>query len=78
MTVRGCIEAVFYAGPQFSAGRLLDKSGEQITFAGRLFAREGESIVLNGHWSNHPKYGRQLQVENVEYDLELDPEGLAN
>ena len=51
LTVRGRIETVFYASPEFSAGRLLDKSGEEIPFAGRVFARKGESIILNGHWS---------------------------
>lgn len=78
MTVRGRIETVFYAGPQFSAGRLIAESGNEVTFAGRLFAREGDSVVLNGHWSTHPKYGRQLQVETVEYNLDLDSEGLAH
>jgi len=78
VTVRGRIDAVFYAGPRFSAGRLVTVSGDEIQFAGRLFAREHEPVVLTGRWVTHPKYGRQLEVDAMEYDLELDIEGLAH
>jgi len=47
-------------------------------FDGRLFARENEPVVLNGRWVAHPKYGRQFEVEGMEYDLDLDADGLAN
>jgi len=69
---------VFYAGPRFSAGRLVTPSGEEIQFAGRLFVREHEQVVLRGRWITHPKYGRQFDVEAMEYDLELDTDGLAH
>jgi len=75
VTIRGRIETVFYAGPQFSAGRLLNKSGEEVPFAGRLFAREGEAIVLNGHWSNHPKYGRSSKSKTWNTTLTWMPRG---
>ena len=78
VTIRGRVEAVFYAGPRFSAGRLATSSGEEIQFAGRLFVREHEPVVLHGHWITHPKYGRQFDVEAMEYDLELDTDGLAH
>lgn len=78
VTVRGRVEAVFYAGPRFSAGRLVTPSGEEIQFAGRLFVREHEQVVLRGRWITHPKYGRQFDVEAMEYDLELDTDGLAH
>ena len=77
-TIRGRINAVFYAGPRFSAGRLVTPSGDEIQFAGRLYAREQDQVVLNGRWSTHPKYGRQFDVKAMEYDLELDTDGLAN
>lgn len=76
--VRGRIERVYYAGPKFSAGRLLTAKGEEIQFAGNLFARECQPVVLLGAWTTHPKYGRQFKVEGMEYDLELDPEGLIH
>ena len=77
-TIRGRIDAVFYAGPRFSAGRLVTPLGDKIQFAGKLYAREHEQVVLNGRWITHPKYGRQFEVEAMEYDLDLDAEGLAN
>ena len=76
--VRGRVEAVFYAGPRFSAGRLVTTDGDEVPFAGRLFARENEPVVLKGCWVTHQKYGRQFEVQSMEYDLELDAEGLAN
>ncbi len=76
--LRGRIEHVYYAGAKFSAGRLLTPTGEEIQFAGNLFARECEPVVLLGAWSTHPKYGRQFKVEGMEYDLALDPEGLIH
>ena len=78
VTVRGRVETVFYAGPRFSAGRLTTADGDEGQFAGRLFARENEPVVLNGRWVTHPKYGRQFEVEGMEYDLDLDADGLAN
>ncbi|MEA3364862.1 MAG: AAA family ATPase, partial [Candidatus Hydrogenedentes bacterium] len=78
ITVRGRIDAVFYAGPRFSAGRLVTAAGDEIQFAGRLYAREHEQVVLRGRWIAHPKYGRQFDVEAMEYDLELDTDGLTN
>jgi len=77
-TIRGRIDTVFYAGPRFSAGRLVTPSGDKIQFAGKLYAREHEQVVLCGSWITHPKYGRQFEVETMEYDLDLDTEGLAN
>lgn len=76
--LRGRIERVYYAGPKFSAGRMFTPTGEEIQFAGNLFARENQPVVLLGSWSTHPKYGRQFKVEGMEYDLELDPEGLIH
>ncbi len=76
--VRGRIEAVFYAGARFSAGRLITPAGDEVAFAGKLFAREQEQVILEGRWVTHPKYGRQLEVDGVAYDMELDTEGLAH
>lgn len=44
--LRGRIERVYYAGPKFSAGRLLTPTGEEVQFAGNLFARENQPVVL--------------------------------
>jgi len=78
VTVRGRVEEVFYSSPRFSAGRLRTDDGETISFAGPIMVREHDPVVLRGGWEEHPKYGRQLKVESLEYDTELDAEGLAN
>ena len=52
--LRGNIEKVFYAGPKFSAGRLRGTDGKSHSFAGNLFATEGQHIALAGRWETHP------------------------
>ena len=49
-----------------------------MNFAGKVFARENDPVRLEGQWTNHPKYGRQFAAECMGYDLEMDPDGLAN
>jgi exodeoxyribonuclease V alpha subunit len=53
-------------------------ASREILFAGNLFARENQPVVLLGTWATHPKYGRQFKVETMEHDLDLDPEGLIH
>lgn len=78
LTVRGTIKNVFFAGPRFSAGKLEAQDGTPVPFAGKFYAREGESVVLEGTWADHPKYGRQFDVRSMSYDLDFDVDGLAN
>ncbi len=75
--IRGSINKVFYAGPAFSAGRLVTPEGRNISFAGNLYAIEGQPVVLAGHWDKHPEYGRQFKVDHVEIEMPSDPGGLA-
>jgi exodeoxyribonuclease V alpha subunit len=77
-TVRGRVDEVFYSSPRFSAGRLRTAEGQSISFAGPVMIREHEPVILHGAWEEHPRYGRQLKVESLEYDTRLDAEGLAN
>jgi exodeoxyribonuclease V alpha subunit len=77
-SLRGIVEIVFYSGATFSAGKLRTPDGVLATFAGKIFVREGESVVLEGHWAKHPKYGLQFVAESLGYDLEMDTDGLAN
>jgi exodeoxyribonuclease V alpha subunit len=77
-SLRGVVEIVFYSGATFSAGKLRTPDGDLATFAGKIFVREGESVVLEGHWAKHPKYGLQFVSESLGYDLEMDADGLAN
>jgi exodeoxyribonuclease V alpha subunit len=77
-SVRGVVETVFYSGPTFSAGRLRRTDGGYVKFAGKVFVRENDAVRLEGHWVDHPKYGRQFEAEFMGHDLEMDPDGLAN
>jgi exodeoxyribonuclease V alpha subunit len=63
-SIRGVVETVFYSGPTFSAGRLRTAIGRPfVKFAGKVFARENDAVRLEGHWTNHPKYGRQFEAD---------------
>lgn len=75
-SVRGTIRKVFFAGPRFSAGRLDTLDGQDVAFAGNLFAVEGQTIALTGCWEAHPKYGRQFKVNCVEIEMPHGREGL--
>ncbi|OGV47610.1 MAG: AAA family ATPase [Lentisphaerae bacterium GWF2_44_16] len=76
--LNGTIEKVFYARPDFSAGKLKTPSGHMIIFCGKFYAKEGQLVVLFGNWIDHNKYGRQFVVKYIEHDLEMDNEGLIN
>jgi len=76
--VNGTIENVFYNSPDFSAGKLRTPSGHLIIFAGNLYAKVGQQIVMSGNWIHHEKYGRQFYVRNIEHDLDLNADGLVN
>jgi exodeoxyribonuclease V alpha subunit len=77
-SLRGIVETVFYSGPTFSAGRLRTAEGALVNFAGKVFVKPNDPVRLEGQWTQHPKYGRQFAVEALGYDLEMDPDGLAN
>jgi len=77
ITLKGQIDSVFYSSPSFSAGRLLTNDRKEVVFAGKVFVQQGEQVVLRGQWTKHPKYGRQFAAEAMEYDLDLDQDGLA-
>ncbi len=77
ITVRGVVEEVF-SRPRFSAGRLRTDNGAAVSFAGPAYVRQHEQLILRGPWKQHPIYGPQIAVESVEYDIELDVDGLAH
>ncbi len=77
ISVRGRIRAVYFAGPQFSAGVLASEEGSEMKFAGRLFARENDNVFFRGRWETHPKFGRQFAVAEMQYDLQPETNGLA-
>jgi exodeoxyribonuclease V alpha subunit len=78
VTVRGTVEALFYASPKFSAGRLRTDSAETVSFAGALMVRAHDAVVLQGRWEIHSKFGRQLKVSRFEFDQRPTAAGLAH
>lgn len=81
-TLRGTVTRLFHSSPTFCAGRLRPASGQtanpaEISFAGKVFVREGEAVALTGRWEEHEKYGRQFRAEARLYEEGLDAGGLA-
>lgn len=77
-SIRGRVDAVFFASTKFSAGRLRTESGEAVSFAGALMVKEHDPVVLHGSWERHPKFGRQFKVSHFAFDQRLGPDGLAH
>lgn len=78
VSITGRIKTTFFSSPKFSAGKLVLANGEEISFAGPVYANRGDYFTFKGFWKVHPQYGRQLQVKTVEIDQALSVEGLAN
>lgn len=76
--IQGRVTRVFFSSPRFSAGMLQEPGGREIKFAGKLYVREHEVVILHGRWGKHPKYGRQFDVQSMAYQMKLDAEGLAH
>lgn len=77
--LRGIVTKIHYAAPHFSAGKLrpVGRTSE-VSFAGKVYVREGDTVLLRGTWGNHEKFGRQFAVETLVYEDDLDADGLAS
>lgn len=81
-TIRGTVVRLHYQSPKFCAGKLapvredVTRPGE-ISFAGNVFVRPGEPVVLAGHWEDHKTYGRQFKATARVFQDRLDVAGLA-
>jgi exodeoxyribonuclease V alpha subunit len=65
--VRGQIDHITFHNPDngFTIARLMPESEvpqEAVTVVGTMTVTEGETVVVEGEWVTHPKFGRQLQV----------------
>jgi exodeoxyribonuclease V alpha subunit len=87
ITVRGTVVKVVFQSPSFTAGRLLLRSpgdwpdgraGDFISFAGSAFVAVDQTVSLRGTVEQHTKYGRQLKVTGLVYELPVDADGLAD
>lgn len=78
ITLRGVVHQVYFSSPSFSAGKLRGDDGRDHSFAGKMFIREGERLVLHGKWGRHARYGQQFEATGFEYDVRLSNDGLAH
>jgi exodeoxyribonuclease V alpha subunit len=54
-----------------------DSGSDLLTVVGALLgAQPGESLRLRGHWSSHPKFGRQFEVESYTTVLPATVQGI--
>ena len=65
---KGFIDRLTYHNPEngYTIARLVvEGQRERIAIVGTLASiQEGESIEVEGAWTNHPKYGKQFKVEH--------------
>jgi len=78
ITIRGRAERIYHTSPWFSAGRLRTEAGQVVRFAGPVCVQPDDQVILHGKWKRHPTYGHQFEARSMEYDQEMDTEGLAN
>lgn len=75
LTVSGEVVWVFYSSPSFSAG-LLQSGTERLRFSVKAPVRPHDQVTMAGRMVTG-KYGPQLAVSELRYQLELDAQGLA-
>ncbi|MBN2287820.1 MAG: AAA family ATPase, partial [Candidatus Glassbacteria bacterium] len=79
-TITGELEYVsFYSEESgYTVARLRDSSsGETLTVVGHLFGvKAGELLRLSGLWKQHPRFGRQFEVQAFQFVYPETPEGI--
>ena len=67
LSYKGSVERVTYHNPEngYTIARLsAEGEREIVTIVGAIAAiKEGENVEVEGVWTNHPKYGKQLKIE---------------
>ena len=67
-TYKGYIDRITYHNPEngYTIARLVAEGQlEKLTVVGAIAAlEEGESVEVEGEWTNHAKYGRQFKIES--------------
>jgi len=66
--VVGAVKKLFFSNETFSAGVFKSDDGQEFKFSVEGELRVGERIQLIGEWSNHPKYGPQVEKADYFYD----------
>src|SRR5579871_2454294 len=80
-SLEGVLERITFASEEtgYTVARLAPARGgaELVTVVGNLAgANPGESLRLQGRWSNHPQYGRQFQIVSYSTVLPATIQGI--
>lgn len=67
ITIEGTIEEVIFRNESNGyTVAILETLDDVVTIVGTIpFINIGETIKVNGEWTNHPTYGEQIKIENV-------------
>ncbi len=80
VSLDGVVERITYSNEEngYTIARLQPTEGhELVTIVGSLPSLSvGESLRLQGRWTNHPRFGRQFQVEHYQVVLPATAEGI--
>ena len=80
ISLEGVVERITYSSEEsgYTIARLQPAEGhELLTIVGNLPSLNvGESLRLQGRWTNHPRFGRQFQVERYQVVLPATAEGI--
>jgi exodeoxyribonuclease V alpha subunit len=80
-SVKGILERIIFRNEEtfFSIMEMREENDEQQTFTacGKVpGANCGETLLLTGNWIQHPKFGRQFNVESFSSTLPTDVHGI--
>lgn len=78
--LKGLIEHLTFHNPDngYTIARFVPETGEEpVTVVGTMAVSAGETVQLEGVFVEHPKFGRQLQVESCVPTYPVTPEGIA-
>lgn len=80
IVVEGVVERIVYESDDtgFLVARLQEEGKQNLTtFVGTVMAvSPGETVRLNGHWEENPRFGKQLRVEQYETILPATVQGI--
>ena len=69
--------AVFILGVSAASEGAEDRVGGKVTVCGVNIAEEGETVVCDGTWKTHEKFGEQFIASQIMPLLPVTPEGIA-
>ena len=79
-SISGQIDYIAYHNDEdgFTIARMVEEgTGRTVTLVGNMASvREGENLAATGKWANHPRYGRQFQLDSYVEKFPTTEEGI--